>query len=324
LRAEPRRTAAGGRGDSDVVAKSYRYLRTAMVGLLVGLAVAVIYQVWRQDGDLLGSVSAYYYTPAQAIFVGALIGLGACMIALKGTTTVEDIFLNLGGVFAAVVAIVPTARDADHRAAVRACQEADTSLLTDRASTDPDCPTVRALADATKANVDNNLSTLLIVGALALLVTVLFALRDRRSNPEADRDQAYAWGFAAASALWLAVLMARLMSLQWVVDNAHFLAAAGLFGCLLVVAVANSRRLEDRPRNTPRVTQSAEAVRELVSVMGYHDRYIWIARIMLVVAAVSGALMVADLITLFWFEFAVAGIFIVFWTVQTVELEMRA
>jgi hypothetical protein len=127
-RGEPAGAAAAQQQDSDTLAKSYRYLRLAMVGLLLCLAVAVVYQSVRQ-GNLLGSVSAYYYTPAQAIFVGGLIGLGACMIALKGTTPVEDVFLNLGGVFAAVVAIVPTGRDADYRAAVRACREAGTPLV---------------------------------------------------------------------------------------------------------------------------------------------------------------------------------------------------
>src|ERR1700754_2253801 len=73
---------------------SYLYLRTAIVLLLVGLAAAVFYQYWQQGGPLLASVSAYYYTPAQVIFVGSLIGLGACMVALKGMTVVEDVFLN--------------------------------------------------------------------------------------------------------------------------------------------------------------------------------------------------------------------------------------
>ena len=131
-RDEPAGAAAAQQQDSDTLAKSYRYLRLAMVGLLVCLAAAVLYQSWRQGLNFLGSVSAYYYTPAQAFFVGGLIGLGACMIALKGTTPVEDVFLNLGGVFAVIVAIVPTGRDADYRAAVNACQEADTPLLTER------------------------------------------------------------------------------------------------------------------------------------------------------------------------------------------------
>jgi hypothetical protein len=132
---ERARAEAGERRDSEIAAKSYRYLRLAMVGLLLCLAAAVGYQSVRQGWPPLGSVSAYYYTPAQAFFVAGLIGLGACMIALKGTTPVEDIFLNLGGVFAVIVALVPTGRNADYEAARRACEEAGTPLLTEKAST---------------------------------------------------------------------------------------------------------------------------------------------------------------------------------------------
>jgi hypothetical protein len=35
----------------------------------------------------------------------------------------------------------------------------------------------------------------------------------------------------------------------------------------------------------------------------------------------SAVVMFADLITLFWLEIAVLGLFIAFWTVQTIELE---
>jgi hypothetical protein len=83
---------------AETQAKSYRYLRIAMVGLLLALAAAVFYQS-SQQGSFLASVSAYYYTPAQAVFVGALIGLGASMIALQGMNQPEDVFLNLGGMF---------------------------------------------------------------------------------------------------------------------------------------------------------------------------------------------------------------------------------
>jgi hypothetical protein len=49
--------------------------------------------VTRRNGQdsFLGSVSAYYYTPAQAVFVGALIGLGVrgalCPGLLRNTST---------------------------------------------------------------------------------------------------------------------------------------------------------------------------------------------------------------------------------------------
>lgn len=116
------------------------------------------------------------------------------MIALKGTTPVEDVFLNLGGAFAAVVAIVPTARDADYQAAIRACKEAGTPLLTDRASTKLDCPTAQALADATRANVENNLSALLVVGALALIAGLLFAWGDGTLRHHAEKGALRSFG----------------------------------------------------------------------------------------------------------------------------------
>ena len=70
----------------DVREKTYAFLRMTLVALLLALGVAVIWQTYRQGWQTLDSVSAYYYTPAQPIFVGALIGLGACMIALRGGT----------------------------------------------------------------------------------------------------------------------------------------------------------------------------------------------------------------------------------------------
>jgi hypothetical protein len=325
-RDEPARVATARQRDSDTLAKSYRYLRLALVGLLACLAVAVVLQSVNQ-GHLLGSVSAYYYTPAQAIFVGGLIGFGACMIALQGTTLVEDIFLNLGGAFAALVAIVPTARDGDYRALVRACREAGTPLLTQKASSGRvDCPTVQALEAATRANVDNNLWAFLVVGAAGLVVAVVFAGRDGTLRGQADGDalRSFWWGFGAVLGLWLAVLIARLVSLQWVIDNGHWIAAVLLFVCVLVVAWQNSRRVkEEQSGDGPRKGRSGVVERSMgaVGALGRRDWYIW-ARWTLLVAVVTGVLWgVFHLITLFWFEAAVFVFFLVFWTVQTIELD---
>jgi hypothetical protein len=324
--------AADQQQDSDTLAKSYRYLRLAMVGLLLCLAMAVLYQSVRQ-GNLLGSVSAYYYTPAQAFFVGGLIGLGACMIALKGTNIVEDAALNLGGVFAAIVAIVPTGRNADYRAAVRACREAGTPLLTDKATTgNLDCPTVQALADATRANVDNNLFALLVVGAIALLASLVVARRDGTFKPQAaERAKNFKLGFGVALGLWLAILIARLASLQWAIDNGHWIAAVLLFACIFVVAVANARRVEKEQSkkqsgdgSQSAVQESLDAARGLIARRRRGDRrYILIARLMLLVAAVTIVLWKFTDLSLFWVEASVFLLFMAFWTVQTFELESR-
>ncbi|MEV6816444.1 hypothetical protein [Micromonospora sp. NPDC051296] len=298
----------------DFRAKTYTYLRTTMVALLVGLAVAVFYQTWRQ-GFFLSSVSAYYYTPAQGIFVGALIGLGACMIALRGTTDVEDVFLNFGGMFAAVVAIVPTSRGEDYRAAVRACEEASGPLLTEAASTSLDCPTILGLAAATRANVENNMIALLAVGVLGLLATLLFALRDRsRHRVDTSDARKVWWGFGAASIVLAGGGVAFWAYAEWFIDHAHYFAAVGLLACIVIVAMANALRRQRKQRG------DASAERTLRdALVGSPEYYAKIAWAMVGVATVGAALMFADVISLFVLEIVVAALFAVFWMVQTVE-----
>ena len=308
--------------------KSYSYLRTAMVALLIALGVAVFYQTAQQRWHPLASVSAYYYTPAQAIFVGALIGLGACMIAPKGTTLVEDVLLNIGGMFAAVVAIVPTSRGKDYQTAVRACREAAGPLLTEKASKDLSCPTVLALADATKANVENNMIALLGVGLLGLLAALYFAWRDARGL-----GGWFWWGFGVACAVFLAAAVAFLAFPDWFVGVGHYIAAGCLLVCVIAVAIVNALRRRRGSATPVSVTDASTLERTrkglkaaggtMVQTPGELNRYAWIAWVMIGVAVVGGALVLINAFALFWLEIAVALLFIVFWTAQTLELTPR-
>ena len=298
---------------ADNQVKSYRYLRIAMVGLLLALAAAVFYQR-SQQGSFLGSVSAYYYTPAQAVFVGALIGLGVSMIALRGMNDAEDTFLNLGGMFAILVALVPTGRGPVFDEAVQACQKSGGTLLTQRASKGLDCPTVRALETAARANVENNMAALLSVSGLALILAgvILFESRTAKSGTPGRR-----WvlaGFFMAALLWLGGLIALAASVSWLTANAHYIAAGGLLLCILLVAGANAHRRQEKPSRgiVPKVDV-------LKSPRAY--LYTWIAGAMLIGAGVLIVLWQTNVISLFWVEISVAFLFILFWTVQTVELE---
>src|SRR6266568_1524808 len=96
--------------DNEVIVKTSRYLRLSMVGLVIGLGASLIFELVRVDGCLLGSISAYYYTPVHSFFVGTLIAIGVCLIALRGNTALEDVLLNFAGTFAPFVALVPTDR----------------------------------------------------------------------------------------------------------------------------------------------------------------------------------------------------------------------
>jgi hypothetical protein len=313
---------------TEIEVKSYRYLRMTIVVLLVGLGVAVLFQTWRQDFHLLGSISAYYYTPAQAIFVGALIGLAACMIALKGTYGAEDLFLNLGGMFAAVVAIVPSTRGEDFQTAVRACEQQDAGpLLTEAASSGIDCPTIQALAAATRANVENNMVTMLVVGLVGLIVTVAFAVVDLRMTRSAARGgvvreplvvSRFVGGLVAAVVVWAGLGTAYLVDTDWFIRWGHYIAAAGLFVCVLVVTVANAFRRDRKMRSgtTPEPSPGPVLIRPLSRL----NVYALLAWIMAIATTVMLALWSLDVVTLFWVEIVIGALFIAFWLVQTVEL----
>ncbi len=312
---------------TEIEVKAYRYLRMTIVILLIGLGVAVLYQTWRQDFQLLGSISAYYYTPAQAVFVGALFGLAACMIALKGTYGVEDLFLNLGGMFAAVVAIVPTTRGEDFESTLRACQQQDAGpILNEAASGDLTCPTFQALAAATRANVENNMVTMLVVGLVALVVTVAFAVVDLRSSRSAARAgipreplavRRFVGGLVAAVVVWAGLGLLFLMDTAWFVRWGHFVAAAGLFVCVLVVTVANAFRRDRKTRSTTTPEPSGPVLMRMPSRLNVYATLAWI---MTIAVAIMLTLWSQHIVTLFWVEIVVGVLFITFWLVQTVEL----
>lgn len=89
------------------ISLSYRYLRLAMVVLVLTLGASLAGEIIWGTG-WLGSISAYYYTPVHSIFVGMLVAIGVSLIALKGRDSIEDMFFNIAGVLAPVVALVPT------------------------------------------------------------------------------------------------------------------------------------------------------------------------------------------------------------------------
>ncbi|OWY63029.1 hypothetical protein B7486_55270, partial [cyanobacterium TDX16] len=88
---------------SDAVS-TYRYLRIGMIGA-VGLLTT---SIWIEHGNVQEpcfqtSISAYYYTPVRAVFVGCLLAVGLALIVIKGRTALEDTCLNSAGMLAPLV-----------------------------------------------------------------------------------------------------------------------------------------------------------------------------------------------------------------------------
>jgi hypothetical protein len=91
----------------DFFLDTYRYLRGGMAVMIVMLGASVIGE--RLNATCwLGSISAYYYTSAHAVFIAALCAIGAQLIVYKGSTDTEDTLLNLAGILAFIVALAPT------------------------------------------------------------------------------------------------------------------------------------------------------------------------------------------------------------------------
>jgi hypothetical protein len=83
----------------------------AALPLVVLFAGSALHHVWLEP-----SISRYYHTPARLLFlttrdlfVGGLFAAAACLYLYKGFSTRENVALNLAGVFAALVALLPTA-----------------------------------------------------------------------------------------------------------------------------------------------------------------------------------------------------------------------
>jgi len=96
----------------------------AVIGIMLPIVVlfagGVLHHVWLEP-----SISQYYHTKGRLsyfttrdLFVGGLFAAGACLYLYKGFSTKENVALNLAGVFALFVALIPTAATSSDRGLV--------------------------------------------------------------------------------------------------------------------------------------------------------------------------------------------------------------
>jgi hypothetical protein len=267
---------------------TYRHLRLAMALLLGLLLVAVALRALSAPGVCFeGSISAYYFTSARAVFVTALCALGTCLIVYRGNTDAEDIALNASGALAFVVAFVPTGAP-------------NTTGVTCSAS---NVPSPGQLEDA----VNNNMVALIVVSVAALVVAITLVARSTRLGKAPLRALvafAVVLGVCTASfARWPAGFRA----------NAHTTAAIGTFLGILAVVGLNAL--------------GAERAREGgASPVRYRNAYGVIALAMLASAVIIGAAhwrVSGWRHGVLLIEATLLVEFMVFWLVQTVELWHR-
>jgi hypothetical protein len=93
---------------------SYLFLRRA-IGL-IGLALPFVLILGKQlvqGGDLVGSLSGYYYTDLRDVLVGAMCAAGVFLLAYYGHDRVDNLVSTVAGVGAIGLALFPTTPDHD-------------------------------------------------------------------------------------------------------------------------------------------------------------------------------------------------------------------
>ncbi|MBE8522839.1 hypothetical protein ILP97_36030 [Amycolatopsis sp. H6(2020)] len=92
------------------ITKTYLALRWGMVGIgLILPFFLLIVHHWVTAAPQPDSISGYYHTPLRDVFVGALVTTGAFMVLYKIFTPIENWLLNIAGVSAILVAMLPCA-----------------------------------------------------------------------------------------------------------------------------------------------------------------------------------------------------------------------
>ena len=211
-------------GDKAAI-KTYRFLRISVVGVVGLLAASVAFERTRAN-CWQPSISAYYYTPVRVIFVGGLMAIGLSLIVMKGSTPLEDACLNVAGMLAAVVAVVPTSDTG-------ACWSVQPRPL----PVNPD----GSLAAWVVANIDNNVESLLFAGIAGLIIAAVLASVVNRHVLAITRigDPGMRLSLLGAMVLLIAGVVA-FRTWKDFDTQAHFVAAIAMFALVALATATNA------------------------------------------------------------------------------------
>lgn len=278
----------------DPVLVTYRYLRLAIIAsvafLFAGVAVAMT-----QVG-VLSSISAYYYTDSQTVFVGAIVAGSLGLLAVRGRPGWENVLLNLAAMLLPLVPIIPTAIKPDNAPKTIpkfSCDGADKCIP----------------ASLDQVVTDGLLAWVIVLG-LVLVVAAWTWLTQTMSNSA-----------EGLGLLLSAAALSVIVGMYWVGEalgwgtrdvflrGAHNFAAIGGFGCLCLVSAINAVRTN-------------KTLTILGTETGFRSWYQWVTALMAfslvatVIVALSGS---APPWLVFWIETVLLVFFGLFWALQTKE-----
>jgi hypothetical protein len=265
--------------------RTYRFLRLAMVLLVLLLLISVVSYIWSTD-HMLQSISASYYTPVKAVFVAGLCAIGTCLIVYQGSTDLEDVLLNGSGFFAFIVAFVPTRPE-------------ETCVAS-------------AIAPDVREAINNNVSALFLVAVLAFAAVMgIQFFATPAAERELSKDVGVAIGLSVLAFLGLAAFY--LFNRGAFMCHGHNTAAILLFIGIVAVVFVNARGLaKEQAHQDGRPWQDHR-----------WNRYFWGFVLMaasIIVIAVTGPWLGWLDHWVFWLEAALIGQFATFWLTQTIDL----
>ena len=288
--------------------RTYSLLRMGMVAVVVSLGVSVLFEVSRSSGCAQRSISAYYYTPVHAVFVGVLVTMGVCLVALKGNTDGEDVLMNLAGMLAPVVAFVPTS-DANFCGISNASQQA--------ANGDP-----TQLVLVAHQAIDNNIRTLGVIIAVALIGVVPAVVTDsgwaallRKKPGPWYRDVTFCVPYGLAVALWLIGAGVFAWGRDTFYHHAHMWSATTLFAFVIIVVCASAW---DKREDWQKGGGKPDANRRWMLWYGGIAGLMIVAAIVIPVVGKAASGWIGDHWVLL-IEATLIGLFGVFWVLQTID-----
>ncbi len=276
---------------SESTTKTYLYLRVGLVALALFLGASLVIEMAFGDTEWLGSISAYYYTPVRSVFVGTLTAMGVCLIAIKGRDRPrEDLMLNLAGMCAPVVALVPTPlEDAACGGATRCVPEAFVPGV--ESTTSRRCSSSASWASCSP--------------------------RARSGATSHERGDLLAIGVSAgglvAFALWF------VFGRDSFLDYAHYGTAVPMFGLIVAVALVNAAKVDEFVAAGGTLTVGhAETYKKAYRAIAYFmGVVIGGALVLFVVKAVTGSEPFAHWV--FVVEALLLAAFTAFWILQTLQ-----
>jgi len=214
---------------TDRILDTYRFLRGGLVVMVVMLFASLIVVTLTTGGCWQTSISAYYYTAAHSMFVASLCAIGILLITYRGSNDTEDILLDLAGVLAFIVAMVPTTRPAN------ICGPQLPDYVVD--------PSIR-----------NNVWAV-IVGLVFAKVAATLLYHSWRAGPSG----ASPYGRLAFVFFWAVMVFGAIAFVFFPAQYAqygHMAAAIVMFACIIAVVVINAYLADNQPGCHPGYVRS--------------------------------------------------------------------